>query len=197
VRVLVGCEESGVVRDAFLARGHDAWSCDILPTSSPGPHIQDDVLNHLADGWDLAIFHPPCTKLCVSGALWHKRDREAVTRALDFVRRLMAAPIERWCIENPVSIISSQIRQPDQIIHPWQFGDPDEKTTCLWMRRLPGLFPTKVVEPIYVKSGTGRRWSRFFWETSTKYKAGEERSRARSRTFPGIAAAMSEQWGIW
>lgn len=197
MRVLIGCEESGVVRDAFLRRGHDAVSCDVLPTSSPGPHIQDDVLNHLDEGWDLGIFHPPCTKLCVSGALWHKRDRAAVEAALGFVRALMDCNIPRYCLENPVSIISSRIRPPDQIIHPWQFGDPDEKTTCLWMRRLPGLFPTKIVEPIYIQSGTGRRWSRWFWETSTKYPPGQDRSRARSRTFQGIADAMAEQWGIW
>jgi hypothetical protein len=197
MRVLVACEFSGVVRDAFRARGHDAWSCDLQPTEREGPHIQDDVLKHLADGWDLMIAHPPCTHLCVSGARWFIAKRHLIEESLDFVRALMAAPIPRYCIENPVSIISSAIRPPDQIVQPWQFGDPSVKTTCLWMRRLPGIFPTKVVEPEYVQSGTGRTWSKWWWESSLISRKDGARSRFRSRTFQGIADAMAEQWGIF
>jgi len=194
MRVLVGCECSGRVRDAFLRRGHDAVSCDLEPSEVPGPHIQDDVRNHLDEGWDMGIFFPPCTHLCVSGARWFKRKRSSVDDAVQFVLTLMDAPIRRWAIENPVGILSSRIRRPDQIIQPYEFGDPAKKTTCLWMKGLPGLFPTNVVKPKYVQSASGRIWSEWFLRTSSLPI--KIRSRERSRTFPGIAEAMAEQWGI-
>ncbi len=137
MRVLIACEYSGTVRDAFLARGHDAMSCDLLPTDAPGPHWCGDVREVLGMGWDLMIAHPPCTHLAVSGARWFDKKRDEQAAALDFVRLLMDAPIERIAIENPVSIISSSIRKPDQIIQPWYFGHEATKTTCLWLKNLP------------------------------------------------------------
>ena len=153
MKVLIACEYSGAVRDAFIKQGHDAMSCDILPTDVTGPHYQGDVFDVINDGWDLMIAHPPCTYLAVSGNRWlynkdgskneeRWRNREA---GLDFVRALMDAPIERIAVENPVSVISSEIRKPDQIIQPWQFGDEAQKTTCLWLKNLPKLKPTKIV----------------------------------------------------
>jgi site-specific DNA-cytosine methylase len=183
MRVLVACEFSGIVRDAFIARGHDAWSCDLLPTERPGPHIQGDVLEILGDGWDLMIAHPPCTHLAVSGARWFKDKRVEQGEALEFVRALMDAPISRICIENPVSIISSQIRKPDQIIQPWQFGHGEVKATCLWLKNLPKLVPTNMVE--------GRK-PRVLFEP--KGNEADPRWKRRSRTYQGIANAMSEQW---
>lgn len=180
-RVLVACEFSGIVRDAFSARGHDAWSCDLLPTERPGQHIQGDVLAVLGDGWDLMIAHPPCTHLAVSGARWFKDKQQEQTEALDFVRQLLDAPIPRIALENPVSIISSQIRRPDQIIQPWQFGHGETKATCLWLKGLWPLVPTNVV------AGREARVHRM--------PPGPDRWRERSRTFEGIAAAMADQWG--
>jgi hypothetical protein len=181
VRVLVACEFSGIVRDAFRARGHDAWSCDLLPTERPGPHIQGDVLPHLGDGFDLMIAHPPCTHLAVSGARWFKDKRQEQEDALAFVLRLMRAPIPRICVENPVSVISSRIRRPEQIIQPWQFGIGEVKATCLWLKGLPLLTPTDVV---------AGRVARVHREPP-----GPDRWKNRSRTIPGLAAAMAEQWG--
>ncbi len=181
MRVLVACEFSGVVRDAFRAAGHEAWSCDLLPTEVDGPHIQADAL--VAAGalpWDLMIAHPPCTHLAVSGARWFAEKRVEQEAALDFVRALMDAPIPRICIENPISIISSRIRKPDQIIQPWQFGHGETKATCLWLKGLPKLQPTQIVE------GREARVHRL--------PPGPDRWRERSRTFKGIAAAMAEQW---
>lgn len=200
MRVLVACEFSGTVRNAFSALGHDAWSCDILPTERPGNHIQGDVLAVLGDGWDLMVAHPPCTYLSVSGARWCTGDSEKAAKrrtlreqALAFVQTLMNAPIPRIAIENPVSIISSRIKRPTQTIQPWQFGEPMEKRTCLWLTNLPPLVPTNIVQPEYVTSGTGRRWSKWFWETSMiPYP---KRGHARSVTFQGIADAMADQWG--
>ena len=146
MRVLVACEFSGTVREAFAARGHDAWSCDILPTDVHGKHLQCDVAEVLDDGWDMLIAHPPCTHLAVSGARWFGEKVEEQADALNFVRLLMAAPIPRIAIENPVSIISSRIRKCDQVIQPWQFGHGEMKTTCLWLKNLPRLRPTDVVE---------------------------------------------------
>jgi len=181
VRVLVACEFSGTVREAFAALGHDAWSCDLLPTERPGKHIQGDVLPHLADGWDLMIAHPPCTHLAVSGARhFHRKQREQA-EALDFVRALLDAPIPRIALENPVSVISTRIRRPDQIIQPWMFGHGETKATCLWLRGLPPLVPTNIV------SGREARVHRM--------PPGPDRWRERSRTFAGIAAAMAAQWG--
>ena len=184
MRVLVGCEYSGRVRQAFRNLGHDAFSCDLLESEDGSPfHIQKNVLPLLTDGWDLAIFHPPCTHLAVSGAR-HFAAKVADGRqqaALDFVRLLMNAPIPRIAIENPVSIISSKIRKPDQIIQPWQFGHGETKATCLWLKNLPRLIPTRIV------SGREQRVH--------KMSHGPDRWKERSRTFPGIASAMAEQWG--
>ena len=146
MRVLVACEYSGTVRDAFIAKGHDAMSCDLLPTDKPGPHYQGDVFDVINDGWDLMIAHPPCTHLAVSGARWFKDKVTEQAEALDFVQRLMNAHIDRICIENPVSIISSRIRKPDQTIQPWQFGHGETKRTCLWLKGLPKLVPTDIVD---------------------------------------------------
>ncbi len=182
MRVLVACEFSGVVRRAFRALGHDAWSCDLLPSEdSSSHHIQEDVVPHLGNGWDLMIAHPPCTHLAVSGATWFKYKQVEQAEALEFVRVLMAAPIPRMALENPVSIISTRIRKPDQIIHPWQFGHGETKKTCLWLTNLPLLLPTNIV------AGREQRVHRM--------PPGPNRWRERSRTFVGIAGAMATQWG--
>lgn len=169
MRILVACEYSGTVRDAFAARGHDAWSCDLLPTERLGNHIHGDVLQHLHRNWDLMIAHPPCTHLAVSGARWFKDKQIEQAEALDFVRRLLDAPIPRIALENPISIISSRIRKPDQIIQPWQFGHGETKATCLWLKNLPKLIPTNIVE--------GRE------ARIHKMPPGPDRWKERSRTF--------------
>lgn len=183
VRVLIACEYSGRVRDAFAERGHDAWSCDLLPTESPGNHIQGDVLDVINQGWDLLIAHPPCTHLAVSGARHFaaKQASGVQQEALEFVRVLLNAPVERICLENPISIISSRIRKPDQIIQPWQFGHGETKATCLWLKGLPLLQPTNVVE--------GRE------ARVHKMAPSPDRWKERSRTYSGVAAAMGGQWG--
>jgi len=181
MKVLVACEFSGIVRDAFAAKGHDAWSCDLLPTERPGHHIQDNVMLHLKDGFDLLIAHPPCTHLAVSGARWFKDKKWEQADALLFVELLMDAPIYRIAIENPISIISSRIRKPDQIIQPWQFGHGEVKATCLWLKNLPKLQPTDIVE------GRIARVHRM--------PPGPDRWKERSRTLWGIANAMADQWG--
>ncbi len=181
MRVLVACEFSGIVRDAFIRKGHAAWSCDLLPTERPGPHIQGDVLGILGDGWDLMIAHPPCTHLAVSGARWFKEKRDEQEAALEFVWYLLNAPIPRIALENPISVISSRIRKPDQIIQPWMFGHPETKATCLWLKNLPKLVPTNIVE------GRDNRVHR--------EPPGPDRWKNRSRTMQGIADAMAEQWG--
>jgi site-specific DNA-cytosine methylase len=183
MRVLVACEFSGAVRDAFRSRGHDAMSCDLLPTETPGPHYQGDVMDVIADGWDLMIAHPPCTHLSVSGARHFaaKRADGRQQAALQFVRALMLAPIPRICIENPVSIISSAIVPATQTIQPWQFGHGETKATCLWLLNLPPLEPTDVVD--------GRE------PRIHMMPPGPDRWRERSRTYTGIADAMAAQWG--
>jgi site-specific DNA-cytosine methylase len=181
MKVLVACEFSGTVRDAFLKRGHDAVSCDIIPSERPGPHIQGDVLDHLAEGWDLMIAHPPCTHLAVSGARWFKNKQSEQIAAIVFVRALMDADIPKIAIENPKSIISSRIRKADQIIQPWMFGHGETKETHLWLKNLPKLVATDIVD--------GREPKIHFMGP------GPDRSKNRSRTFPGIAAAMADQWG--
>lgn len=190
-KVLVGCEESGVVRDAFIALGHEAMSCDLLPTSRPGPHYRGDVFDIISDGWDLAIFHPPCTHLAVSGARWFKEKKQEQEEALDFVKRLLEADIPRIALENPVSVISSRIRKPDQIVQPWMFGDPYTKTTCLWLKNLPLLVPTDVVDrgERHVTKG-GRSLPKWY-----NLPPSENRAKIRSTTFPGFARAVAEQWG--
>jgi site-specific DNA-cytosine methylase len=196
MRVLVACEFSGIVRNAFTAKGHDAWSCDILPTESPGNHIQDDILNHLDKDWDLMIAHPPCTHLAVSGARWFtegKKDWSLQIEALDFVRKLLNAPIKKIALENPISVISTKIRKPNQIIQPFQFGHDVSKKTCLWLKNLPNLIPTKIVKPDIIERKNGYRMSRHNWETLKL--PSKIRGKIRSRFFEGIAEAMADQWG--
>lgn len=182
MKILVACEFSGIVREAFHKQGHDAWSCDLLPTEIPGQHIQGDVTEILANDWDLMIAHPPCTHLAVSGARWFKYKQQEQIEALEFVRILLNAPIPKIALENPISIISSRIRKPDQIIQPWQFGHGETKAICLWLKNLPLLKPTNIVE--------GRE------ARVHKEPPSDERWKNRSRTIPGIAHAMSIQWGI-
>ena len=183
MRVLVACEFSGIVRDAFLAKGHDAWSYDLLLTESPGPHYQGDVRDAFDDGifWDLMIAHPPCTHLAVSGARWWKDKKVEQHNALNFIRMLMRAHIDKICIENPVGIISTAIRRPDQYIQPWQFGHGETKKTGLWLKNLPLLKPTNIVE------GREARIHRM--------PPGPDRGKERSRFYTGIAKAMADQWG--
>jgi site-specific DNA-cytosine methylase len=180
MRILVACEFSGTVRDAFIAKGHDAWSCDIIPTERKGPHIVNDVRNVLDDGWDMMIAHPPCTHLAVSGARWFDMKLAEQAEAIEFVRLLINADIPHIAIENPVSIISSRIRKPDQIIQPWQFGETEQKKTCLWLKRLPPLFHTH-----YMAERNQSLW---------RLPPSEDRAKLRSATFQGIANAMAEQW---
>ena len=179
-RVLIACEFSGIVRDAFLVQGHDAISCDLLPSERPGPHYEGDVRDILWQDWDILISFPPCTYLCNSGARWWAHRQREQAEALDFVRLLLEAPIPHIALENPEGRISTAIRKPDQLIHPWEYGHEEEKKTCLWLKALPLLQPTKLM---------ARR-------TQRVWRMGESKSRARerSRTYPGIAHAMAEQW---
>ena len=219
MRVLIACEYSGTVRDAFIDAGHDAMSCDLLPTDAPGPHYQGDVRDVLGDGWDLMIAHPPCTYLSVSGM--HRtarglRDPQLTEDALNFVRLLLNSPVPHIALENPVSVISTRIRRPDQIIQPWQFGHDASKTTCLWLQNLPPLRPTGIVEPRYVccgrtlnpsvglygcpdccgSKGKARpRWANQTDSGQNRLSPGPDRWKRRSATYPGIAAAMAAQWG--
>lgn len=191
MNVLIACEYSGVVRRAFAARGHDVWSCDLLPADDGSPsHYQGDVKDLLDNCWDLMVAHPPCTHLAVSGARWFKDKQKEQAEALDFVQMLMDADIPRIAIENPVSIISSRIRKPDQIVQPYMFGDPFTKTTCLWLKNLPLLVPTNVVdkgERHVTKSGKSLpAWYNL--------PPSEDRGKIRSKTFQGFAEAMAEQW---
>ena len=193
MRVIVGCEYSGVVRRAFRKLGHEAWSCDLLPSEDNSEfHIQGDIATVLSDGWELGIFHPPCTDIAVSGAAWFK-EKIADGRqqaALDFVQRLMDAPIERIAIENPVSVISTKIRKPDQIIQPWMFGHMEQKATCLWLKNLPKLTETKNVKAeMMLLPKRERERLHYLPPSPTRWKE-------RSRTYPGIAEAWAAQWGI-
>jgi hypothetical protein len=181
VRVLVACEFTGTVRDAFLRHGHDAVSADLLPTEVPGPHHHGDVRDILDDGWDLMVAHPPCTHLARSGSRWWKDRRTEQDEALDFVRTLMAADIPRIAIENPIGAIGPHIRKPDQIIHPWWFGHGEVKATCLWLKGLKRLNSTDPVD--------GRD------ERIHRMPPSPTRSQDRSRTYPGMAEAMAAQWG--
>lgn len=218
MKVLVACEYSGRVRDAFIARGHDAMSCDLLPTDAEGPHYQGDVRDIISDGWDLMIAHPPCTYLSVSGMHWTKRglrDPQLTEDALEFVKFLLTAPIARIALENPVSVISSRIRKPDQVIQPWQFGHNASKKTCLWLRGLLPLTPTKIIalklyccgnlldDAVGVHGcpnclGDNKPVAR--WENQTasgqnKLAPSKDRWKIRSETYVGIAEAMADQWG--
>ncbi len=195
MRVLIACESSGAVRDAFRACGHFAMSCDLLPSEQPGPHHQGDVRELLDQEWDLLIAHPPCTYLSVSGMHWTTRglrDPKLTEDALDFVRLFMDAPIERIAIENPVSIISSRIRKPDQIIQPHQFGHDASKKTCLWLKGLPLLKPTQMVEPRIVNGK--QRWANQTDSGQNKLPPSKDRWKLRSKTYEGIADAMAAQW---
>jgi hypothetical protein len=197
MRVLVACEYSGRVRDAFIRAGHFAMSCDLLETDAPGPHYKGDVRDVLQEGWwDLMVAHPPCTYLSVSGMHWTARglrDPQLTEDALDFVRLLLAAPVGKIALENPVSVISSRIRKPDQIIQPWQFGHDASKKTCLWLKNLPPLQPTSIVPPRMV---AGRpRWGNQTDGGQNKLPPSDDRWKIRSETFEGIADAMAQQWG--
>ena len=182
MRVLVACEFSGIVRDAFRARGHDARSCDILPTEKPGPHYQGNVFDIIGEGWDMLIAFPPCTHLASSGARWFKDKREEQREAIEFVRALMSCGIPRIAVENPIGVLSTAIRKPDQIVQPWQFGHGETKATCLWLEGMPKLMPTNVVDG---------RHARVHREPPSK-----DRWKNRSRTYPGLAKAMAEQWPL-
>jgi len=190
MKVLIACEYSGAVRDAFINNGHDAMSCDLLPTDVDGPHYQGDVFDVINDGWDLMIAHPPCTHLAVSGARWFKDKVKEQAESLEFVRRLMDAPIDKIVIENPISIISSRIRKPEQIIQPWMFGHPEAKATCLWLKGLPTLSATDVL----TKPECGY-WSNQTPSGQNKLGPSKDRWKERSKTYQGIADAMANQWG--
>lgn len=181
MKVLIGCEFSGRVRDAFILRGHDAISCDLLPSETKGPHIQDDIRNVKLSGYDLLIAFPPCTYLAASGARWFSTRQKEQEEALEFVQWLMNIPIQYMALENPVSVISTRIRKPDQIIQPWMFGHGEVKATCLWLKNLPKLTPTNIVDGrlprVHYMSESKNRW------------------KERSRTLSGIADAMAQQWG--
>lgn len=181
MRVLVACEFSGIVRDAFTAHGHDAWSCDLLDSERPGQHYRGDVRNILDGGWDLMVAHPPCRYLSYAGARWWRRPgrAEQTEIALDFFRELLNAPIPRIAVENPRGVASVRIRKPDDCIQPYQFGDPYSKRTYLWLKNLPGLMATLIMSDFDVN-----------WTSRVAHG-----SRQRSRTFPGIASAMAIQWG--
>ena len=195
MKILIACEESQVVCKAFRAKGHEAYSCDILPSSGGKPewHIQDDVLKHLDEGWDMMIAHPPCTHLAVSGARWFTEGKKPISlqiEALEFIKKLLEAPIEKIALENPVGVISTKIRKPDQIIQPYMFGDSFSKKTCLWLKNLPKLVPTKIVDRgEFITYPSGRKMPKWY---ATKWGKGGE----RSKTFQGIAGAMAEQWSV-
>lgn len=195
MRILIACEESGVVRRAFRDKGHDAWSCDLLDSADNSPyHLKMDVVSVLDLDWDMMIAHPPCNHLAISGARWFKEKPEKAQlqeEALDFVRKLMNAPIDKICIENPISVISTQIRKPDQIIHPWQHGHEASKPTCLWLKNLPLIAPTKIVgKGEYVTTKGGNRIPKWY-----NLPPGPDRAKIRARTFEGIAQAFADQWG--
>ena len=191
MKVLVACEYSGTVRDAFIKRGHDAISCDILPTDSPGPHYQGDVRDILNDGWDIMIAHPPCTHLAVSGAAWfaEKRADGRQQTGIDFFLEMINANVPKICVENPICIMSSVYRKPDQIIQPYMFGHPESKKTCLWLKNLPKLTPTMNVKSEYDLLPKNQRERIHYLPPS------EDRWKLRSLTYPGIADAMATQWG--
>lgn len=206
MKVLIACEFSGTVRDAFIAKGHDAWSCDIMPTEKPGPHIEDDVLLHIDTGeWDMMIAFPPCTHLAVSGAKHFEQKRKDGRQhdAILFFLMLADAPINKICIENPIGIMSGIYKKPDQIIQPWQFGDTYQKTTCLWLKNLPKLFHAKqkdlfndkithVDKGEFIVTAGGNKLPK--WYSDAKVSSKELTQKVRSKTFPGIANAMAEQW---
>jgi len=187
MKILVGCERSGVVRDKLRELNHDAWSCDILPSEESNDyHIEGDVRKYLYEGWDMAIFFPDCTHICVSGARYFSQKTELQETALDFVARLMVAPISKIAIENPVGVISTKIRKPDQIIQPWMFGDDASKKTCLWLKNLPKLEPTNIIKKDRYENQTV--------SGQNKLAPSKDRAYLRAKTYPGIADAMAQQW---
>ena len=195
MKILVACEYSGTVRDAFIRAGHEAMSCDLLPTDAPGPHYQGSVLDILSNGWDLMIAHPPCTYLCSSGLHWNKRRPERAQQtedALLFVRQLLDAPIPMIALENPIGCISTRIRKPDQTIQPWQYGHDASKATCLWLKGLPLLRPTDFVAPRVVNGKS--RWGNQTDSGQNKLPPSADRWKIRSETYQGIADAMANQW---
>jgi len=199
MRVLVACEFSGRVRDEFIKRGHDAWSCDIIPSENGGPHIQDDVLKHLDEGWDMLIGFPPCTYLCSSGLHWNKRrpERAKLTEeAVEFFLRLWHGPIDKIAIENPVGCMSTRLRKPDCILQPWQFGHPESKATCLWLKNLPLLKPTNILKPQNFTNKGTPRWDNQTPSGQNKLGPSDKRAMERSKTYMGIAQAMGEQWSV-
>jgi len=203
MKVLVACEYSGVVRDAFAKAGHDATSCDLLPSESPhGKHFKGDVMEILAQDWDILIAHPPCTYLCVSGIHWNNKrpERAAQTEeALKFVEALLGANIPKICLENPIGVISTRIRKPNQIIQPYQYGHDASKQTCLWLKNLPPLQPTKFIEPRIVTTPSGKKANRWANQCDNyghdSLPPSADRWKIRSATYQGIADAMVEQWG--
>lgn len=190
MKILIACEFSGIVRDAFIRKGHNAISCDLLPTDSVGPHLQCNVLDVLNYGWDMMIAFPPCTHLAVSGARWFAGKQKEQQEALTFVRTLLDCTVPKIALENPIGIISSKIRKPDQIIQPWQFGHPESKATCLWLKGLPALVPTNVLN-----KPAGGRWKNQTPSGQNKLGPSPDRWKFRSMTYEGIASAMAEQWG--
>lgn len=201
MKVLIACEFSGIVRDAFAARGHDAWSCDLLPTEMPGNHIQGDVLGILNDGWDLMVAHPPCTHLASSGApSWQMKQSDGrQVAAINFVLALYEAPMQHIAIENPTGILSTVWMKPAQIIHPYHFGEPYKKRTCLWLKNLPLLNYTQIVQPEFHYTSNSTRGGLLKDGTRRKSKLPIRKAwdsgHERSRFFQGIANAMAEQWG--
>jgi len=200
MRVLIACESSGTVRDAFKQRGHYAMSCDLLSTEVEGNHYQGDIFDILGDGWDLLIAHPPCTYLCSSGMHWTirgLRDPKLTEDAIQFAKILMDCGIPKIAIENPIGVLSSRIRKPEQIIQPYQFGEDASKATCLWLSNLPRLTPTKQIAPrIIVKNGKEyKRWANQTDSGQNKLAPSADRWKERSKTYQGIARAMAEQWG--
>lgn len=196
MRILAACEYSGTVRDAFASLGHEAWSCDLLPSETTGNHHQGDVRELLAQPWDIIIAFPPCTYLCSSGMHWTvrgKRDPQLTEDALDFVRCLLAAPAKHIALENPVGAISTRIRKPDCVIHPWQFGHPESKTTCLWLKNLPALVPTNILP----KPASGYWENQCANKSQNKLAPSPDRWKLRSKTYQGIASAMAAQWSAF
>jgi hypothetical protein len=211
MRILVACEESQAVTKELRKLGHEAFSCDLLPCSGGHPewHYQQDVFEVINEGWDMMIAHPPCTFLAVSGARWlYNKDGskneerwESQSKALEFVQKLMDAKIEKIAIENPISVISSHIRKPDQIVQPWMFGDKAQKSTCLWLKNLPKLEPTQIVQKgefieFVSKKGVKKKQPKWYFEALKKAKTPAERRTLRSKTFKGMAEAMAKQWTI-
>jgi hypothetical protein len=198
MKVLVACEFSGTVRDAFAKLGHDAWSCDLEPSDSAGNHYQGDMFDIINEGWDLMIAHPPCTHLAVSGARHFAKKREdgRQQQGIDFFMKVVSTNIPRVAVENPIGIMSSIYRKPDQIIQPWEYGHKTTKATCLWLKGLPLLKPTNIVEKgEFVVFPSGKRMSK--WYADSAKHSPKERERIRNKTFQGIADAMADQWGVF